>query len=91
MHFVARHGSKIEKEPEHFLRVVPVFIYVRGSITANITCLDLVFYPAYLRPHVKRFDSVVANPVWDAIDSNIIIGDVRIEEVFSVPVTCCVG
>ena len=75
------------------MRVVPFFIHVHGASAAATTGLDLVFFakhPTYLRPHVIWFDSVVVNPVWDAIDGNLSIGDVGAEEVFSVPVTRCV-
>ena len=37
------------------------------------------------------FDAIVVNPVWEAIDGNLDIGDVEIEVVFSVPGTRCVG
>ena len=40
---------------------------------------------------VIPFDAVVVNPVWDAIDGNLGIGDVGIEEGFRVPGTRCVG
>ena len=37
------------------------------------------------------FHAIVVNPVWDAVDGNLNIGDVGIELVFRVPVTRCVG
>ena len=37
------------------------------------------------------FDAMVVNPIWDAVDGNLDIGDVGIEVVFSVPGTSCVG
>ena len=37
------------------------------------------------------FDAVVVNPVWDAVDGNLDIGDVRVEVGFSIPGTSCVG
>ena len=36
-------------------------------------------------------DVVVVNPVWDAVDGNLNIGDVRVEVVFSVPSPRVVG
>ena len=37
------------------------------------------------------FDAIVVNPVWDAVDGNLNIGDVRVEVIFRVPGTRCVG
>ena len=36
-------------------------------------------------PHVMLFDTIVVNPVWDAVDGNLDIGDVGVEVGFSVP------
>ena len=41
-------------------------------------------------PHVMPFDAIVVNRVWDAVDGNLDISDVRIEVAFSVPGTRCV-
>ena len=37
------------------------------------------------------FDAVVVNPVWDAVDGNLDIGDVRVELLFRVPSPRVVG
>ena len=37
------------------------------------------------------FNAIVVNPVWDAVDGNLNIGDVRIEVVFNDSDTRCVG
>ena len=42
-------------------------------------------------PHVMPFDTIVVNPVWDAVDGNLDIGDVRVEVIFRVPSPRCIG
>ena len=37
------------------------------------------------------FDAIVVNPVWDAVDCNLNIGDVRVEVVFRISGTRCIG
>ena len=78
-------GHRPQVDPEAELVVGEIF----GQ--GHVGLLLRFEVPGQFLPHVAATDALVVNPVGHAVDSNLDLGDVGVEELFSVPGTCYEG
>ena len=78
------HGPQVDPETELVVRQILGQGHVWPAVGATSLFAFCPKEPVCLAPHVDAFDSLVVNPVWDAVDCYMHFGDVWILVVFRV-------
>ena len=96
VHGGVSHGPQVDPEAELVAGKILGQGHV-GPAAASLCFPSLVRVPLWVEvtreflPHVAAADALVVDPVGHTVDRNLHLGDVRVEEVLSVPGTGRVG